>query len=47
MAAEEILDSIEAFVLDAFGTVTDWHGTVAREIKDYEASITDEGTHII
>ncbi|KZP26898.1 haloacid dehalogenase [Athelia psychrophila] len=41
MPAEEILDDIEAFVLDAFGTITDWHGTVTREIKDRAASISD------
>lgn len=43
MPAEEILDDIEAFVVDVFGTVTNWHGTVAREIQNCAASITDEG----
>lgn len=48
MPAEDILNDIDAFVLDAFGTITDWHGTVAREVKARAAlSITDAGTRAI
>ncbi|KAF7984617.1 hypothetical protein HWV62_12829 [Athelia sp. TMB] len=47
MPPAETLNSIDAFFLDAFGTCTDWHSTVPRELKTRAPHLSDSGAQCL